>query len=389
MAGLRTERELRDMIARRLARTFAEDACDVESAWPWSLPLGRPSRKQLVDGLESLDSLTRLLRSWQASTGVEVVYEMREAGGPKRVPTHMVIPSAAAAARLATPPASGSWTQALARTHERRDIIRTELPDVSNTDCARALRKTDAWEDLEFELLVAASVWFASHDATGLTPRQVPLPGIDAKWLDAARHRQLVCLLARKTELGLRKRPARLDFAYLDPTHHSSGRRRFDSWQADDVCELAYFAETCIIVENKDTFLDFPNVPHGICVFGSGKGGIPLVSSFAGVSEAQRVWYWGDLDADGFEILNGYRAQGVRCTSILMNLETLERFERYGTTLEKDHRTRIARDRKQLDFLTSREQAAYERLTDPTWHGNLRIEQEKIPLEEALRIIGI
>ena len=182
MAGLRTERELRDMIARRLARTFAEDACDVESAWPWSLPLGRPSRKQLVDGLESLDSLTRLLRSWEASTGVEVVYEMREAGGPKRVPTHMVIPSAAAAARLATPPASGSWTQALARTHERRDIIRTELPDVSNTDCARALRKTDAWEDLESDhptrhirsigkVFEVSAVTFPAYEATSITAR--------------------------------------------------------------------------------------------------------------------------------------------------------------------------------------------------------------------------
>ncbi len=388
MAGLKDERSLRDALSRRLSRTFAEDVCEVEAAWPWALPVGRPIRRDLLTGLEELDHLTRALRSWEQKTDTKIVYEMREAGGPKRVPTHVIVPSATTAATLATPRADGPWTHALKRTRLRRDMICDALPQVSATECALALRKADTWDDLEFELLLSAATWFRSHDATGLTPRQVPLPGIDAKWLDLARHRQLVCLLAGREELGLKGRPARLDFSYVSPSYLASGHRRFDSWMAGDVCELAYEPDLCLIVENKDTFLACPELEDGMCVFGSGNAGPSLVADFEGVRVARHIVYWGDLDANGFEILNSYRECGVRCESILMDLSTLEHYERYGTSFEKDHRSRIERERRDLPLLTNGERAAYELLTDPDWHGHRRVEQEKIPLAEALRALG-
>ncbi|MBR3317842.1 MAG: hypothetical protein IKG21_08535 [Atopobiaceae bacterium] len=461
MSGLKTERELRDVLSRRLARTFAEDVCGVEAAWPWTLHVGKPSSRELVRNLEALDVLIRALRVWEAQTNVVVCYEMREAGGPKRVPCRVEIPTADDAALLATPrkgaagrtgvstdggatkravkqagdrmagqadapfadgakgratmeaanrmarresasiggstsrsnkavghdeqaSARDSWPATLARARARRDLICEALPHVDAAACAKTVRTTDAWEDIQFELLLSAAAWFYEHDAHGLTPRQVPLPGIDAKWLDTVRNRQLVCLLSDKEELGLVGRPARLEFAYVDPTHAQRCRRRFDSWVDGDSCELVYEPTTCVIVENKDTYLSFPALEGGICVFGAGKAGMAVAATFPGVCDAAEVFYWGDLDADGFEILNGYRERGVACQSILMDYVTLERFERYGTSLEKDHRTPIERERKDLPHLTEAERAAYDVLTDPTWTGHRRIEQEKIPLDEAV-----
>ena len=70
-----------------------------------------------------------------------------------------------------------------------------------------------------------------------------------------------------------------------------------------------------------------------------------------------------------------------------MDAQTLDRYERFGTSLEKDHRSALVRERRELDHLTDSERAAYERLTDPAWNGHRRIEQEKIPLVEAIDAI--
>ena len=150
----------------------------------------------------------------------------------------------------------------------------------------------------------------------------------------------------------------------------------------------AYAPSIVAIVENKDTYLSFPQLEGGICVFGSGFAGAATVRRLPWLSDARMIVYWGDLDADGFEILDSYRAAGIACSSILMDVATLERFGRYGTNLEKDHRTRIFRERKDLPHLTVSEREAYDLLTNPDYAGNRRLEQERIPLDEALRAIA-
>ena len=388
MAGLRGERELRDMLSRKLSRGFAEHVAGARSDWPQILALGRPSRREILDGFGDIATLVRTLRSWEQDEGVVVTYQMREAGGLQRLPTHVTIPSIDVAARLASPRSGERWVHILARTRARALVLQERCEGLDAASIARVLRAEDGEDDLEFEMVVRAGEWFATHDACGLSSREVPLPGIDGKWLGNARRRSLVCLMAGKDDLGLVRMPARLDFAYLDPTHLEGGGRRYDSWVSSDIQRLAYAPRVVIIVENRETYLKFPQVDGGVCIFGSGKAGVALVGELDWISSAARLCYWGDLDADGFEILNAYRAAGVACESILMDMPTLQCFGRYGTNLEKDHKNVIHRERKDLVHLTPEEQEVYELLTSDAYTGNRRLEQERIPLVEALAACG-
>ena len=387
MAGLKTEVELRDAMSRRLARGYAEHIAGVRQDWPHELALGRPTRQQILDDFSAIDALMGVLLGWERDHGVEIAYVAREAGGPKWLPARVTIPSIDVAAALATPRDGERWETALSHARERDAQLARHFPRLDTAVRARVVRKTDGWDELQISLLLAAGEWFACHDAKGMTPREVPLPGIDAKWLDAARNRELVCLLANKEGLGLGGRPQLVEFAYLDPSHISAGRRRYDSWMEGDATQLAYEPLVVLIVENRDTYLRFPQMVGGICVWGGGKAGVAVLADAPWVALAPRIVYWGDLDADGFEILNGYRARGLPCESILMDLATLERFGRYGTSLDR-HQRPIVRERLEMAWLTDAERAAYELITNPGYQGHVRLEQEKIPYAEALRAIG-
>ncbi len=383
MAGLKTESDIRRALSRRLSQCFAAEAAGICVEWPFVLALGHPSRAALLAGLGELDILTQTLRAWDQELGTTTTYAMRDAGGPKRVPTHLTVPSADVAARIAEPRKGEPWKRVLDRARSRAHTVHAQFPQLGAPVVARVLKALDGCDDLECEQVLSAGAWFSAHDARGLTLRQVPIPGIDSKWLDNRRRRDLVCLLANKDELGLVSWEPSVQLAYLDPEHLARGGRRYDSWVRGDVISVAYAPELVIIVENKDTYRCFPQVKRAICVFGSGFAGPAIVCELPWVRDADEVVYWGDLDADGFEILNAYRAAGLACRSILMDVSTLERFGRYGTNVEKDHKTRIHRQRKELALLHADERAAYELITDPAYAGNRRLEQERIPLSEA------
>ena len=388
MAGLKSEQEMRGLLSRKLARGFAEHVAGVREEWPCTVALGRPTKQAILSGFEEVLLLTQTLRSWERELGVEVEYEMREAGGLQRIPARITVPSIDVAARLATPRNGERWERILSRTRLRTRKMQERFADLDPATVAKVVRAQDTSNDLEFELLLVAGAWFRTHDACGLTSREVPLPGIDGKWLGNARRRSLICLLAGKEDLGLVRMPASLEFSYVDPVHLADGGRRYDSWVAGDVATPAYEPSIVIFVENKETYLKFPLVDGGICIFGSGRAGMALAGRLPWITNAPRVVYWGDLDADGFEILDAYRARGIACQSILMDKATLLEFERYGTNLEKDHKTTIRRERNELAHLTNSEREAYELITSEDYTGNRRIEQERIPLDYALRALA-
>lgn len=87
-----------------------------------------------------------------------------------------------------------------------------------------------------------------------------------------------------------------------------------------------------LVSENKDTAINFPKVPGGVAVEGAGFGG-RAAAAITWLRECPDVVYWGDLDADGLTILNGYRAAGVDTRFILMDVNTYERYARFGTNL--------------------------------------------------------
>ncbi|GHV07970.1 hypothetical protein FACS1894160_1480 [Bacteroidia bacterium] len=123
-----------------------------------------------------------------------------------------------------------------------------------------------------------------------------------------------------------------------------------------------------LIVENKTNLLTIaltlPELEKTIVIFGSGY----KVENLKNVDwfKQTRLFYWGDLDAQGFEILSQFRVYFSHVKSILMDKQTFEKF------FENDKGT-PSKITIKLN-LTDEEQKLYELLKANNW----RLEQEKI-----------
>lgn len=220
-----------------------------------------------------------------------------------------------------------------------------------------------------------------TNDATGHTPRQVPIPGVHAKWLNT--HQPHILMLTGRDNLGLLPRhPARIHFTYLDPTYLATEARRHDSATVGDTFTPPYDLTVIVISENKDTAIHFPPIEGGIAVEGAGFGG-KTAAAFPWLTSVPQLYYWGDIDAHGYEILNGWREDGLNVTSILMDPATYDTYAQYGTNTDQNGNLLNPEKPKPLTRLTPDELEAYDRLANPSFLGHRRIEQERIPLQVA------
>ncbi|MEE1044229.1 MAG: DUF2220 family protein [Olegusella sp.] len=346
--------------------------------WPFRIALGSPSKGQLVADIQGVARYGEEIDRWAGAFGLEVAWASRRAGGLQRVPTHVTVPDIDRAVR-----ACGRQAQLqLARQRGRAQVL-TDSFAADDATLVRVLKRTNGWNDLDFSLLVEAARWFGTHDAAGMTPRQVPLPGFHAKWLDAAGRRGLICSLCGKEDLGLVGRPALVEWAYLDPAHRAAGGRRYDSHMIGDAGSPAYAPRFVAIVENKDTYLAFPPLEGGICVFGSGWAGVTNLPDLDWVAAAPRLFYWGDMDAAGLEILDAYRAAGLNVESILMDSVAYEEYARFGTDRATGKQDLAQHQALAVPHLTPNERKLYELLTSSDCASPRRVEQERIPLAVA------
>jgi hypothetical protein len=300
-------------------------------------------------------------------------------GTEQELPTHVRVPDVDTAALLV----GNGWPQRLTRGRARAAVLTGRYPHLSQP--ARTLAAVDALTDVDFALLCRAGDWFATHDATGLTPRQVPIEGLRAKWLNTRQH--LVRELAGVDDLRLAPpHPPRLHFTYLDPDHRARRGRRHDSATVGDPVALPYRPQVVIISENKDTAVHFPELPSAVSVEGVGRGG-GTAAAFDWVTTAPAVFYWGDMDPDGMEILDGFRAAGVPATSLLMGTAEYATWSRFGTDTDARGKALGPRTPRPVPCLNPDETTLYHQLCSPSWTGPRRIEQERIPLPIALAAV--
>jgi len=382
--------ELRDpewLIAqceKRLRACWARVVCESDS-WRSRFELGtsqvRGARLQQVWSGIHLDTLD--WRDWASSAGEGVTLALRTvsyARVEQEIPAAVLVESIDAAARLL----GGDWADRLARARARRDVLATEFPALASP--AATLVAVDAYSDVDFDLLCRTATWFATPHPPGYTARQVPVVGMGAKWLDA--HQGDVRRLAGLETLDLEPgRPPRVHLTYLDRAHRMAGGRRHDVSTVGDLDVVAYRPRVVLVSENRDTAQLFPDVVGGIAIEGDGRGA-GAVAALPWVRDADVLLYWGDMDADGLEIVHGFRAAGLPVQSILMDLPAYRRWEKFG--VDHDHTGRPLKPRtpRDVSLLEPHERELYLALCDPGWPGHRRIEQERIPLAEAAEVVA-
>ena len=125
-----------------------------------------------------------------------------------------------------------------------------------------------------------------------------------------------------KTLGSVKNGPTELRFRYLDPVRDDAELERiiWCPWEGEALSGIKY----AVIVENKDTYQTMPPIAQGICIWGSGRAVSDAVPAVPALRD-MRIVYWGDMDADGLEILSTLRESGIECDSILMDCDAYDR----------------------------------------------------------------
>jgi hypothetical protein len=229
------------------------------------------------------------------------------------------------------------------------------------------------FDDARFATVVAATAWLVENSVNGLRPRQLPIRGVDSKWF--ASHRGILTALFEAAtgsrELGIIDTTASVRLRILDPALAIGGITEFSA-SPEHLATLPYAPEFVFVFENLESVLAMPSLNGAIVVHGSGYA-VDVVARIPWVRKTP-VIYWGDLDSNGFAILNRLRSRHSDVISVLMDVDTLLAHEDLWVPEPTPHRG-------MLDQLTASETHALERLRD---EGHVRLEQERIPWERAL-----
>ncbi len=247
----------------------------------------------------------------------------------------------------------------------------------------QALDLADRWERL-----LAVVAWLQAHPRPGVYLRQVDVPGVDSKFIEAHRgvltelldlalppevvetHATGVAQFTRR--FGFLDKPVRIRFRLLDPALPSlPGCEGLPDITLDaaSFAALALPVQRVFITENETNFLAFPPAANAIAVFGAGYGWEALAR--AEWLHRCQLHYWGDIDTHGFAILDQLRGDFPGAVSFLMDRETL-----------LAHRLHWGEEpdpvRHDLSRLTTEEAAVYDDLRFDRHQPRLRLEQERV-----------
>ena len=260
----------------------------------------------------------------------------------------------------------------------------------------KVLELADVWDRL-----LDVVDWVKTHPRPGVYLRQVDIPGVHSKLIEAHRSVLIEWLdrvlppgavdttatgvsgFARR--YGFRDKPQRIRLRVLDSAHALlPGAGDADiTLDAGSFARLAPAVLRVFITENEINFLAFPRVPDSLLIFGAGYG-FEVLAQAAWLTRCQ-VFYWGDIDTHGFAILDQLRTCLPHARSLLMDRATLLAFEAQWGVEDKQ----TLRD---LPRLNSEECAMYNDLRDSRLSPNLRLEQERIGfgwVESALAALEV
>lgn len=252
----------------------------------------------------------------------------------------------------------------------------------------KVLEHVDAWERI-----LAVLEWFRANPHSGRYVREIDVPGVDTKFIEVRK-----LLLAELLDLvlpaaaidssrsgsadfearyGLAAKPALLRFRVLDPDLAIHGLTDL-TVRIDELKHLDLAVERVLIVENEITGLALPNMTRTAAIFGLGYA-VGLLRELDWLRDRE-VLYWGDIDTNGFAMLERMRAILPDVRSLLMDRGTLMRHQAHWST-------ELTPYVGALDRLTPAEAGLYDDLRFDRLGRAIRLEQERIPLREAAAIL--
>ena len=372
-------KELKARLARLWGRgELLRDMVTGHVRFPLRLPLRLPSSADITDHFEQV-------REWAAeltATGnlrIEWQELRHRVQGAQKLPASAWIDNAEDA--LTWLGKRREWDRFSAQLAATRQTHPALLPWLEKRPL-QALALSAEWPRL-----LAVVAWLIEHPRPGVYLRQVDVPGVHSKFIEA--HRGVLAELfdlalpadavdTGKTgasqfaaRYGFLEKPTRIRMRVLDPALQAvPGAICPDlTLDSENFSRLALAVRRVFITENETNFLAFPPVRDAIVIFGAGYGWEALARSQWLIRSA--IHYWGDIDTHGFGILNQLRGHFGHVESFLMDRATLDAH----AAVWGHEDTPLLAD---LHRLSAAERALYDDLRDNRIRAGLRLEQEHI-----------
>ncbi len=309
-------------------------------------------------------------RRWKA-LGVQRLPEKLALGGPEDVAMWI--------------DASARWERAQSRYRTlttRWPVLAQQLP--------RYFDVLADYGDTDFHRLAEMLDWIANHPQSALYPRQLPVSGLDSKWLDGRKGllTDLVAVIQEDahSELnfyqrcGLKAPPLLVRMRVLDQALRAKlGGVGDITAPVEDLAGLNLPVSHVIIVENLQTGLAMSDMPEAVVFMRLGYN-VDVLAHFSWLARAKCI-YWGDLDTHGFAILHRARSYIPELQSVLMDEATLLRHQALWVDESAQHPA------TELALLTEQEQQLYRDLKQQRWGQNVRLEQERIDWATAWSVL--
>ena len=383
--------DVREILARRfkskhrewLKASLAEIGLD--TSWPLEIGLDAPTEQNALKQSEGVRAWISRWKSWQGP-GVLVWSDRRwRSLGTQSIPERLI---------LNNPTDVAVWIgegQRWSRAVDRFRLLIQRWPTLADV-LPRHFSVLADYDDSDFICLSEILSWICSNPNSNLYLRQIPVAGVDSKWLESRKGlvSELVTAIQGPssgdgdfyTRCGLRRQPQLIRMRILDPElrNHFGGLSDISApWE--EIANLSFKPSHAFIVENLQTGLAFEELTDSVVIMRLGYG-VDVLGRVPWLQQARCI-YWGDIDTHGFAILNRARTYLPNLTSVLMEEATL-----------LDHRKlwgeeKVQHSATELPLLTSTEQALFRSLKDNVWGQQVRLEQERLRWDVAWRAIKI
>ncbi|MDR2012726.1 MAG: DUF2220 family protein [Rhodanobacter sp.] len=345
-----------------------------ETSWPMEITLGAPTEQAALRQIEGVRAWVRAWQRWQGPGVLSWCERRWKTLGIQRLPDKLVLQNPQEVAQWVGE--SARWERARLR-HQtliaRWPMLAPHLP--------RHFDVLADYGEADFRRLGEMLDWIDANPDSNLYPRQLPIAGLDSKWLEGRKGllSDLVAALQQDTSTGLnfyqrcglKAPPPLVRMRVLDHALRARiGGISDICAPVEDLANIDFPVSHVFIVENLQTGLAMSDLPGAVVFMGLGYH-VDVLARLPWIACA-RCLYWGDLDTHGFAILHRARAYLPGAQSVLMDQDTLFSHKTLWVNEKEQHPA------AELTLLTEAEQQVYQGIKQQQWGQNIRLEQERI-----------
>jgi hypothetical protein len=356
---------------------------DLAKIWPMEINLGIPTEQEAIRQPDNVRAWISAWKSWQGSGSLVWSERHWRSLGTQSVPEKLILES---------PDNVTLWIDEAARwvrAVNRFKALIQRWPALIDT-LPKHFNVLADYTDSDFLSLSEILSWLCANPHSSLYIRQVPIAGIDSKWLES--RKSLVCELFMAIQgntsedrnffkcCGFKPQPQLIRMRILD----SDLRGQFGglgdiSAPLEEIAALGITPAITFIVENIQTAIAFNDLNKSVVLMGWGYG-VEKKKKIPWLNHTRCI-YWGDIDTHGFAILNRARSYLPHLETVLMDEATLLKHQTLWVKEKEQHSA------TELPLLTSTEQMLFQSLKNNVWGHHVRLEQEWIRWDEAWDVL--